>query len=53
LKALIEANIVPAFTKLAKIIKSGEVTKAVKIKGIKVTGGAREAIEAVGGIIEA
>ncbi|ASF45499.1 50S ribosomal protein L15 [Methylovulum psychrotolerans] len=53
LKALIDANIVPAFTKLAKIIKSGEVTKAVTIKGINVTGGARVAIEALGGTIEA
>jgi ribosomal protein L15, bacterial/organelle len=53
LKVLISANIVPAFTKIAKIIKSGEVTKVVTIKGINVTGGAREAIEAIGGKIEA
>jgi large subunit ribosomal protein L15 len=53
LKALIAANIVPAFTKLAKVIKSGEVTKAVTLKGINVTGGARVAIEAAGGTIEA
>ncbi|MDD5274079.1 MAG: 50S ribosomal protein L15 [Methylovulum sp.] len=51
--ALIAANIVPAFTKLAKVIKSGEVTKAVTLKGINVTGGARVAIEAAGGTIEA
>ncbi len=53
LKVLIDANIVPAFTKLAKVIKSGEVTKAVTLKGINVTGGARVAIEAAGGTIEA
>ena len=53
LNALIEANIVPAFTKTAKIIKSGEVTKAVIIKGIKVTGGAQTMIETAGGKIEA
>jgi large subunit ribosomal protein L15 len=53
LKALITANIVPAFTKIAKIIKSGEVTKAVTIKGIKVTGGAQAMIESAGGKIEA
>jgi len=46
LKVLIDANIVPVFTKTAKIIKSGEVSKAVTIKGIKVTGGAKESIEA-------
>ena len=52
LKVLIDANIVPAFTKKAKIIKSGELTKAVVLKGIKVTGGARESIEAAGGKVE-
>jgi large subunit ribosomal protein L15 len=53
LKFLIDANIVPAFTKTAKVIKSGEVSKAVTLKGIKVTGGARESIEAAGGKVEA
>jgi large subunit ribosomal protein L15 len=52
LKALIDANIVPVFTKKAKIIKSGELSKAVTIKGIKVTGGAKESIEAAGGKVE-
>lgn len=53
LKVLIDANIVPAFTKTAKVIKSGEVSKAVTLKGIKVTGGAKESIEAAGGKVEA
>ncbi|MDD5579088.1 MAG: 50S ribosomal protein L15 [Methylobacter sp.] len=53
LKALIDANIVPIFTKTAKIIKSGELTKVVTIKGIKVTIGAKKSIEAVGGKVEA
>jgi large subunit ribosomal protein L15 len=53
LKVLIAANVVPAFTKTAKVIKSGEVSKAVTLKGIKVTGGAKESIEAVGGKVEA
>jgi large subunit ribosomal protein L15 len=52
LKTLISANVVPAFTRKAKIIKSGELTKAVCIKGIKVTGGARVSIEAAGGKVE-
>lgn len=52
LKLLIEKNIVPAFTKKAKVIKSGELSKAFTVKGIKVTGGAKEAIEAAGGKVE-
>ncbi|MGZ8185272.1 MAG: 50S ribosomal protein L15 [Methylobacter sp.] len=53
LKTLIDANIVPVFTKTAKIIKSGELSKAVTIKAIKVTVGAKKSIEAVGGKVEA
>ncbi|MGZ8225116.1 MAG: 50S ribosomal protein L15 [Methylovulum sp.] len=52
-KVLIDANIVPLFTKTVKVIKSGELVKAVTTKGIKVTVGARESIEAVGGKVEA
>ena len=53
LKVLIDANIVPAFTKTAKVIQSGELIKAVSIKGIKVTAGARVSIETAGGKVEA
>jgi len=53
LKVLIDANIVPVFTKTAKVIQSGEVNKAVSLKGIKVSTGARESIEAAGGKVEA
>lgn len=52
LNALIAANIVPAITKKAKVIASGEISKAVSVKGLKVTPGARKAIEAAGGKIE-
>ena len=52
LSSLIEANVVPAFTKQAKVILSGEVTKAVTVKGLKVTKGALAAIESVGGKVE-
>ncbi|WP_031434848.1 50S ribosomal protein L15 [Methylomarinum vadi] len=52
LKALVEANLVPTFTKKVKVIKSGEVTKAVTIKGLAVTAGAKQAIEAAGGKVE-
>lgn len=53
LKALIDANLIPAITKTAKVILSGEVSKAVTIKGLKTTAGAKAAIEAAGGKIEA
>jgi len=49
---LIKANIVSAITQKAKVIDSGALSKAVQLKGIKVTPGARKAIEAAGGKIE-
>ena len=45
-------NLVPAFVTKVKVIKSGELDKAVKLKGIAVTKGAREAIEKAGGSID-
>jgi large subunit ribosomal protein L15 len=53
LPALIKANIVPANTATAKVIASGEISKAVQLKGIAVTPGARKAIETAGGTIQA
>ena len=53
LKALIEAGIVPVQTERAKVILSGELKRAVNLKGVAVTKGARAAIEAAGGKIEA
>ena len=53
LNALITANIVPIFTKVAKVIKSGEINKAVILKGIAATVGAKSSIEAAGGKVEA
>jgi large subunit ribosomal protein L15 len=52
LEALRKAHVVGSRVVKAKVIASGELTKAVKIKGIKVTPGARKAIEAAGGSIE-
>jgi large subunit ribosomal protein L15 len=46
------ANLVPAYTTKVKVIKSGEIDKAVKLKGLAVTKGARTAIEKAGGSIE-
>jgi large subunit ribosomal protein L15 len=52
MEVLKKANLVPAFVVKVKVIKSGEIDKAVKLKGIAVTKGAREAIEKAGGSIE-
>jgi len=49
LDALKKAGVVPVFTEQAKVVLSGEVTKAVTLKGIGATKGARAAIEAAGG----
>ena len=52
LKALQDANMVPRCTRSVKVFLSGKIDKPVTLKGIKVTKGAREAIEAAGGKIE-
>jgi large subunit ribosomal protein L15 len=51
LQVLIDANLVPEYTKIVKIILSGAVTKAyaVKDKAITATKGAKSAVEAAGG----
>jgi large subunit ribosomal protein L15 len=49
--ALRSAGLVPARAKAAKVIKCGELAKAVKLTGIAVTKGARAAIEAAGGTV--
>jgi large subunit ribosomal protein L15 len=51
LQVLIDANLVPEYTKIVKIILSGAVTKAyaVKDKTITATKGAKTAVEAAGG----
>jgi len=50
--ALIKSRIVPVQTRQAKVINSGKLEKAVTLKGIKATAGARAAIEAAGGKLE-
>jgi large subunit ribosomal protein L15 len=47
-----KAHLVPAGVSKVKVIKSGEIKKAVRIRGLAVTKGARAAIEAAGGSIE-
>ena len=52
LDALKKAGVIPVFAEQAKLVLSGEVTKAVTLKGIGATKGARAAIEAAGGKFE-
>lgn len=47
-----EANLIAKSIKHVKVMDSGKVEKAVTLKGIRVTKGARAAIEAAGGKIE-
>ena len=53
LAALKAAQIVSVFAERAKVVLSGELNKAVHLKGIGTTKGARAAIEAAGGKVEA
>ena len=52
LAALKQAQIIPMFAEQAKVVLSGELKKAVHLKGIGATKGARAAIEAAGGKLE-
>jgi len=51
LAALKAAHIVPKEAEAAKVIASGAIDVAVKLDGIKVTPGAKQAIEAAGGSV--
>jgi len=53
LAALLAAGVVPQGTERAKVVLAGEIKKAVTLKGVPATKGARAAIEAAGGKIEA
>lgn len=53
LLVLQQAGVVSSQALAAKVILSGKITKKVKLIGIAVTKGAKAAIEAVGGSIEA
>ncbi len=48
-----KARIIPQNTLKAKVIVSGELSKAVTIRGLAVTKGAQAAIESAGGKVEA
>jgi large subunit ribosomal protein L15 len=50
--ALYAADILPMNITRAKVILSGEISRPVTVKGLRVTKGARAAIEAAGGKVE-
>jgi len=49
--ALKQAGLVGQLAKVVKVVKTGELTKAVKLTGVGATAGAKAAIEAAGGSI--
>jgi large subunit ribosomal protein L15 len=51
--SLKQAGLIPEIAKVVKIIKTGELKLAVKLTGIYATAGAKAAIEAAGGSVEA
>jgi large subunit ribosomal protein L15 len=53
LDALKAAGVIPVFAERAKVVLSGEINRAVTLKGVAATKGALAAIEAAGGKVEA
>jgi large subunit ribosomal protein L15 len=49
--SLKQAGLVGEIAKVVKVIKTGELTKKVTLKGIGATAGAKAAIEALGGTV--
>ena len=52
LTLLRKSGLVPARAKRVKIVKKGEVKRALKLSGVLATAGAKAAIEAAGGSVE-
>jgi len=52
-QALRDANLMKRLEKRAKIVSKGEIGRAITVKGVAVTAGAKAAIEAAGGTVEA
>lgn len=52
LLTLKQAGVVPQQARTAKVIVSGELTRPLTVRGIRVSGGARAAIEQAGGQVE-
>ncbi|RQW78951.1 MAG: 50S ribosomal protein L15 [Geobacter sp.] len=51
LLVLKQAGLVSEMTKTVKVILAGEITRAIKVSGLLVTKGAKQAIEAAGGSV--
>ena len=51
LLTLKQAGLIGEMVRVVKVIKTGELTKAVKLNGIGATAGAKAAIEAAGGSV--
>ncbi len=51
-EALRKANLISSNVTRVKVMLSGDITRAVKLKGISVTKGAKAAIEAAGGEVQ-
>jgi len=52
LASLRAAKLVPSSAKYAKIVKKGEISRKVVLKGVTATAGAKTAIEAAGGSLK-
>ncbi|MFM7760326.1 MAG: 50S ribosomal protein L15 [Burkholderiaceae bacterium] len=52
LLALKQAGLVSELARTVRVIKSGELSKKLSVKGVIVTAGAKAAIEAAGGSVE-
>ena len=50
--SLVEAGVIRARKGPAKVLANGEITRAVTVRGLKVSAGAREKIVAAGGRVE-
>ena len=51
--SLRQARLIGENIKDVKIILAGEITRAMTVKGLKITKGAQAAVEAAGGKVEA
>ena len=51
-ESLVDAGVIRARKGPAKLLANGEITRAVTVRGLMVSGGAREKIEAAGGRVE-
>ena len=52
LQSLKAANVIPVESESAKIVLSGSIEKAYTVKGVRLTKGAKAAVEAAGGKVE-